>query len=96
MVLTKKKKKPIKVFDFSESLEAWKDFISEQRFKSFTHSSSFVGNVRYDQDLQEMTALLGGERYTWCNVPQRVFDGWEGANSKGAYFAREIKGLFDC
>ena len=66
------------------------------RYRAFTHSSSFVGNVRYDRDMQRMTAILSGKEYTFCNVPERKFDAFEGANSKGAYFNREIKSLHDC
>jgi hypothetical protein len=43
-----------------------------------------------------MEILLNGKRYNFCNVPQRVYDGFEGADSKGAYFNRIIKGQFDC
>ena len=43
-----------------------------------------------------MAANLNGERYVWCGVPARKYESWKGANSKGAFFAREIKGQFDC
>jgi len=64
--------------------------------KAFTHSSSFIGNVRYNRETQGMRILLNGKAYNFCNVPERIFDSFEGANSKGAFFAREIKGQFDC
>ena len=41
-------------------------------------------------------ANLNGRTYGWCNVPQRIYDGWKGSASKGAYFNRAIKGQFDC
>ena len=44
------------------------------RLKAFTHSSSFVGNMRYDQDEQSMTGILSGKHYKWCNVSEREFD----------------------
>lgn len=69
---------------------------NEQDFDAFTHSSSFVGNVRYDNDSQEMSVLLNGKRYEFCGVPRRTFDGFQGASSKGEYFNRNIKGQFDC
>jgi len=78
-------------FEFNESLDPLLEDID-----AFTHSSSFVGQVIYDDDTQEMAANLNGERYVWCGVPHRKFEAWRGANSKGAYFAREIKGQFDC
>ena len=76
--------------DHGESL------IQEVRFKAFTHSSSFVGNVKYDQDNQSMEIILNGSTYDFCNVSERLYDSFEGANSKGAFFNREIKTLHDC
>lgn len=96
--LDKKKKKIIKVphaFEFVEHHEAWNELLKE-RTTAFTHSSSFVGHVIYDSDTQEMLITLSGEKYVFCRVPDRVFDGFEGAGSKGAFFNREIKGLYDC
>jgi len=86
-----------KEFSFSENLdEHWLNIIQEVRFRAFTHTSSFVGNVRYDQDLQEMTIILNGKEYTFCNVPERKFEAFRGADSKGAYFNRNIRTLHDC
>ena len=70
--------------------------VTDEAFIAFTHSSSFVGNVRYDDDTSEMRILLNEKAYTFCNVPQRTYDSFEGAGSKGAFFARNIKGQFDC
>ena len=92
----KKKKKKIKQFEFKESASEWQDVIKEQRYKAFTHTSSFVGNVRYDQELQEMSVILNGQEYSFCNVPERKYDAWEGADSKGEYFNRNIKTQHDC
>ena len=86
--LTKKKKKK-KSFEVNET-------VTDEAFIAFTHSSSFVGNVRYDDDTSEMRILLNEKAYTFCNVPQRTYDAFEGAPSKGAFFARNIKGQFDC
>ena len=95
-----KKKKIAKVprgFEFKETLdEHWLNIIQEVRFRAFTHSSSFVGNVKYDQDEQSMEVILNGKTYDFCNVSERLFDSFEGADSKGAFFNREIKTLHDC
>jgi len=89
--------KKVQTFDFEEDAEEWKNFVKgEQRLRAFTASSSFVGNVRYDQEEQSMRILLNGIPYQFCNVPQRIFDSFEGANSKGAFFNRNIKTQFDC
>jgi len=40
------------------------------KFRAFTNSSSFVGNIRYDQDEQSMTGILSGKHYQWCGVPE--------------------------
>jgi len=98
--IDKKKKKIAKVprgFEFKEAIdEHWESLIQEVRFKAFTHSSSFVGNVKYDQDNQSMEIILNGSTYDFCNVSERLYDSFEGANSKGAFFNREIKTLHDC
>jgi len=52
--------------------------------------------VRYDQELQEMSVILNGQEYSFCNVPERKYDAWEGADSKGEYFNRNIKTQHDC
>ena len=90
-------KKKKKRFEFVEALdEHWIKLIQEVRYRAFTHSSSFVGNVKYDQDEQSMEVILNGKTYDFCNVSERLFDAFEGADSKGAFFNREIKTLHDC
>mgnify|MGYP003973258731 FL=1 len=72
------------------------DTVGNPEFKSFTHSSSFIGNVIWDRESREMEMLLNGNKYHFCNVSERLFDSFEGASSKGAFFNREIKTLHDC
>ncbi len=90
--LGKKKKKK---FEFKESHPAW-EYLLTERTIGFTHSSSFVGNVIYDSETQDMKITLSGESYVFCNVPDRTFDAFEGSSSKGSYFNSIIKGNFDC
>jgi len=66
------------------------------RKPSFNMPSSFVGKVTYDVESQGMRILLNGKPYNFCNVPERIFDSFQGANSKGAFFARNIKTQFNC
>ena len=95
-----KKKKIAKVprgFEFKETLdEHWLNIIQEVRFRAFTHSSSFVGNVIWDRESRQMNIILNGKTYSFCRVSERLFDSFEGASSKGAFFNREIKTLHDC
>jgi hypothetical protein len=72
------------------------DTVGNPEFKSFTHSSSFVGNVIWDRESRQMNILLNGSKYSFCDVSERLFDSFEGADSKGAFFNREIKTLHDC
>jgi len=67
-----------------------------ERLRAFTNTSSFVGNMRYDQDEQSMTGILSGKHYKWCGVPEKTFDAFQGAGSAGAFFNRQVKGQFDC
>ena len=66
------------------------------REPSFDMPSSFVGKVTYSPDFQTMEINLNGKVFGFCNIPERVFDSFEGASSKGAFFNREIKQQFDC
>ena len=68
----------------------------EADFSSFTNSSSFVGNVRYDNETSQMRIVLGGKTYDFCSVPRRLFDAFSGASSPGAFFARNIRGQYRC
>ncbi len=66
------------------------------QFKAFTHTSSFVGNVQYDSFNQSMEIILNGKTYSFCNVSETLYDSFEGASSKGAFFNRIIKTQKDC
>ncbi len=66
------------------------------REPSFDEPSSFVGRVIYTPEIQTMEINLNGRVYGFCGVPERTFDSFEGAGSKGAFFNRAIKGQFDC
>lgn len=89
---------PIKLEEFKDDIdeEEIKDIPKRDREINFQHSSSFVGKVTFTPDLNTMEINLNGKVYGFCNVPERIFDGFEGAPSKGAYFGRNIKGQFDC
>jgi len=66
------------------------------RKPTFTMPSSFVGRVSYNSDFQILNITLNGKTYSFCNVPERIFDSFSGADSKGAFFNRAIKTQFDC
>lgn len=76
-------------FEFNETTE-------DQREKDFEATSSFVGNVVYTPELQTMEITLNGTRYDYCSIPERIFDSFQGASSKGAFYNREIKGIYMC
>ena len=78
-----------KSFSISEGIE-------DEREKEFLHASSFVGKVIYTPEFQTLEVVLNGKKYNFCNVPERTFDSFEGASSKGAFFARQIRQQFDC
>ena len=89
------KHKELETFSFTIDSN-FRSILTEADFDAFTTSSSFVGNVRYDHDTQEMTMILNGKEYDFCNVPSRKFETLKGAASVGAAFNREIKGQHDC
>ena len=64
--------------------------------KAFTHSSGWVGNVRYNPQNQTMRVMMNNKGYGFCGVPEKVYDSWEGSPSKGEYWWRNIKDQYDC
>mgnify|MGYP003650765304 CR=1 FL=1 len=66
------------------------------REPAFQHGSSFVGVVVYNPDFNSMQVVLNGNQYNYCNVPFRIFTAFKGADSKGAYYNRSIKGQYVC
>lgn len=79
----------------------WREFavnetVNVEEFVAFTHTSSWIGNVRYNTETQELRILMNGKAYNHCNVPRRVFDAFEGAISKGEYWWRSIREQYDC
>ena len=84
-----------KSFDFKESTDDWKN-AGIEREKSFNLTSSFVGKVTYTPESNTLEITLNGQVYGFCRVPERIYDSFKGASSKGAFFTRIIKGQFDC
>lgn len=85
-----------KEFNFNESVADWSDVVGSPRFEAFTNSSSFVGNVKYDRVTSQMTMILNGKTYDFCDVPERKFESLKGAGSMGKEFNSIIKGQHDC
>ena len=84
-----------KSFEFKGDSKEWAKILKEE-LRAFTQASSFIGTVVYDSERQELFITIGSTVYTFCNVPERKFDGFEGSPSKGAFFNREIKTQHDC
>lgn len=59
--------------------------------------SSAISAVGYDPETGRMQVKFKqGDTYTFCRVPQRVFDGLLAAMSKGAYYDTYIRGKYQC
>jgi len=82
--------------DKAEMIEFTFDEAIDDIEPDFEHTSSFVGKVRYFPRSQQMAIILGDKNYDFCGIPQRVFDAFAGAPSKGAFFNREIKQQYTC
>jgi len=65
------------------------------RESSFDLPSSFIGKVTWFED-GGMTIFIGEKIYNYCGVPRRVFESFKGAGSKGAFFVRNIRGIYEC
>lgn len=60
-------------------------------------NSSNIDELSYDRDNGDLIITFrGGRRYRYSGVPAETHQALIGAESVGAYFAREIKANFDC
>lgn len=60
-------------------------------------SSSAISAVGYDSEIQQMQIqFVQGRTYTFCNVPQHIFDELLSAGSKGTYYDHHIRGRYRC
>jgi hypothetical protein len=58
-------------------------------------SSTNVASIGYDVDTQVLEVeFVNGGVYQYMNVPQEVFDEFQGASSKGSYLAQNIKNRY--
>ncbi len=96
--LLEKKFKTPNLINQQTTLENQKTQLEEEvkREEEFTHASSFIGTVTYTIGMQSMEIVISGRMYPYCDVPQRIYDAFKGAESKGAYFNRSIKGIYEC
>lgn len=59
--------------------------------------SSAITAIGYDQDSMRMQIRFSqGHTYTFCRVPQNIFEGLLAAGSKGSYYDRYIRDRYHC
>ncbi len=59
--------------------------------------SSAISAIGYDESAMRMQIrFTQGHTYTFCRVPQQIFDGLLTAGSKGAYYDRHIRDRYHC
>ncbi len=86
-------------FEFNEKASEWrgtKQYDNAAKILTFSHSSSFVGQVVYEKTDQSMLIVLGDSIYNFCSVPRDIYDSFRTASSKGRFFNSSIKGVWDC
>lgn len=89
-------------FSFIEDKSEWEESVYgdirlNAEIEFFRQSSSFVGEVQYDTEAQQLFIDLNGRTYVFCNVPQFIYDEFkDGRRSKGRYFNQVLKGGFQC
>lgn len=88
-VMSLERPSPLKEFSFNET-------IHNEQLIAFTHTSSWIGNVRYDTETLQLRILMNGKPYFHCGVPHRIFDAFAGAPSKGEFWWRNIREQYDC
>lgn len=65
--------------------------------KMISVSSSAISSIGYDQlTLQMQIKFKQGHTYTFCRVPQSIFDGLLTSSSKGTYYDRYIRDKYHC
>lgn len=60
--------------------------------------SSAIKAVGYDPDTKRMHIQFTNNSvvYTYCGVPQEVYDSFIQANSMGTFYKRRIEGRYNC
>lgn len=85
------------LYETSNILEfSFKETNHNEQLIAFTHTSSWIGNVRYNTEDKTMRILMNGKAFTHCGVERADYDRFEGAPSKGEHWWREIKDRFNC
>jgi KTSC domain len=65
--------------------------------KMISVSSSAIAAVGYDPATRHMQIKFKNSgTYSFCGVPQQIFDGLLSANSKGRYYDQYIRGRYHC
>jgi hypothetical protein len=65
--------------------------------KMVTVSSKAISAVGYAPDTQQLQIKFKqGHTYTYCRVPQHIFDGLLTAVSKGIYYDTKIRDRYHC
>lgn len=58
------------------------------------HNDSWITYVSYDSDTKKMVVHTKIKTYECDNVPEDVFDAFDRASSRGAFFNSNIKGKY--
>ena len=60
-------------------------------------SSSAISAIGYDSATQKMQICFKDSgTYTFCRVPQYIFEDFLSASSKGKYYAQHIRDRYQC
>lgn len=60
-------------------------------------SSDAINAIGYDESTRRMSIEFNqGNTYSYCGVPQHVFDGLLSAASKGVYYNEHIRDKYQC
>lgn len=61
-------------------------------------TSTAISQIEYDPSSQQMFVTFrdSGRTYTFCRVPQHVYESFLAAPSKGEFFNDHVKDRYDC
>ena len=60
-------------------------------------NSEAISKIGYDSETMRMKIMFKqGKSYTFCRVPQNLFDRFLNASSKGRFYDHYINGRYHC
>ena len=81
--------------DKKTSSKGWKEMTEQVKIDLMAVESSQIAKIGYDLSSKTLVVKFKkGAVYSYSEVPQKIFDEFMQAESKGKYFHAKVKGIF--